>query len=284
MIAKKLGVPMLLWGPRDEAPLADGTRLRDTLCGLFASSKVLHKLGVPFTYIENCRMDDPPLRAGRRHLPARGQRRRRLAQGHPHRPDRPAHRLLLDDHRQRERAAAAVQRRGAAVRHGGVHPRPARTARGAAGQRYERGGAAACAPRAIVEDLDDDAFVNVLAVRDQMLALAEDHGLEGIAFQTFMSVIDAMGAYCIFAESAGRRDATPSRWRATSTARSAACCCAAPTSTATRSTWPSSPSATPTDDNARAALARRRAALHAAPRRAGARSAITGSCPARSPA
>jgi L-fucose isomerase-like protein len=51
-----------------------------------------------------------------------------------------------------------------------------------------------------VVDLDDDVFVNILAVRDQMLALAVDHGLEGIAFQTFQSIIDAMGAYCIFAE------------------------------------------------------------------------------------
>ena len=64
MIAKRLGVPVLLWGPRDEAPLPDGTRLRDTLCGLFASSKVLRKLGVPFSYIENCRIDDPALREG----------------------------------------------------------------------------------------------------------------------------------------------------------------------------------------------------------------------------
>ena len=58
MIAKKLGVPVLLWGPRDEAPLEDGTRLRDSLCGMFAASKVLVKLGVPFTYIENCRIDE----------------------------------------------------------------------------------------------------------------------------------------------------------------------------------------------------------------------------------
>jgi len=58
MIAKKLGVPVLLWGPRDGAPLDDGTRLRDSLCGMFASSKVLVKLGVPFTYIENCNIDD----------------------------------------------------------------------------------------------------------------------------------------------------------------------------------------------------------------------------------
>ena len=64
MIGKKLGVPTLVWGPRDEAPLPDGTWLRDTLCGMFASTKVLRKLGVPFTYIENCRMNDPQLRAG----------------------------------------------------------------------------------------------------------------------------------------------------------------------------------------------------------------------------
>ncbi|MBN2451881.1 MAG: fucose isomerase, partial [Lentisphaeria bacterium] len=64
MIARKLALPVLLWGPRDEAPLPDGTRLRDTLCGLFASSNVLHKLRAPFTYIENCRLDEPPLRQG----------------------------------------------------------------------------------------------------------------------------------------------------------------------------------------------------------------------------
>lgn len=64
MIAKKLNVPVLLWGPRDEAPLEDGTRLRDTLCGLFATSKVLHKLNVPFTYIENCGIDQVPFESG----------------------------------------------------------------------------------------------------------------------------------------------------------------------------------------------------------------------------
>ncbi len=58
MIAKILDVPVLLWGPRDGAPLEDGSRQRDTLCGLFATSKVLHKLHVPFTYIENCGVDD----------------------------------------------------------------------------------------------------------------------------------------------------------------------------------------------------------------------------------
>ena len=64
MIANKLELPTLLWGPRDESPLPDGTRSRDTLCGIFASSKVMHALGVKFTYIENCRADDPQFRQG----------------------------------------------------------------------------------------------------------------------------------------------------------------------------------------------------------------------------
>jgi len=64
LIGRKMGVPLLLWGPRDEHPNLDGTRLRDTLCGLMASSKVLGKLGVPFNYIENCRLDDKEFREG----------------------------------------------------------------------------------------------------------------------------------------------------------------------------------------------------------------------------
>jgi L-fucose isomerase-like protein len=64
MIAKKCGVPTLLWGPRDEAPLADGSRLRDTMCGMLATSGVMNSLGVPFTYLENCRIDDPPFQQG----------------------------------------------------------------------------------------------------------------------------------------------------------------------------------------------------------------------------
>lgn len=63
-LAKKLGKPLLLWGPRDEAPVADGSRLRDSQCGLFATSKVLQRFGVPFTYIENCRVNDRIFEAG----------------------------------------------------------------------------------------------------------------------------------------------------------------------------------------------------------------------------
>ncbi|MBS4455756.1 L-fucose/L-arabinose isomerase family protein [Tuanshanicoccus lijuaniae] len=63
-LAKKLDVPVLLWGPKDETPAADGSRLRDSQCGLFAISKVLRRFKVPFTYIKNSDVDDPAFERG----------------------------------------------------------------------------------------------------------------------------------------------------------------------------------------------------------------------------
>ena len=63
-LAKRLGVPVLLWGPLDERPEPDGVRLRDTQCGLFATGKVLRRFQVPFTYLTNCRLDDPVFERG----------------------------------------------------------------------------------------------------------------------------------------------------------------------------------------------------------------------------
>jgi L-fucose isomerase-like protein len=63
-LAKELGVPVLLWGPRDEAPTEDGIRLRDSQCGLFATGKVLRRFRVPFTYMSNCRLTDPEFERG----------------------------------------------------------------------------------------------------------------------------------------------------------------------------------------------------------------------------
>lgn len=65
-LAEELGVPVLLWGPLDERPEPDGTRLRDTQCGLFATGKVLRRFGVPFTYMTNCRLEDPVFERGLR--------------------------------------------------------------------------------------------------------------------------------------------------------------------------------------------------------------------------
>ena len=63
-LAKELGVPVLLWGPLDERPEPDGTRLRDTQCGLFATGKVLRRFQAPFTYLTNCRLSDPVFERG----------------------------------------------------------------------------------------------------------------------------------------------------------------------------------------------------------------------------
>ncbi|SYZ77692.1 L-fucose/L-arabinose isomerase family protein [Trichococcus shcherbakoviae] len=63
-LAKKLNVPVLLWGPKDEHPADDGSRLRDTQCGLFAIGKVLRRFKVPFTYVRNCDLADPAFERG----------------------------------------------------------------------------------------------------------------------------------------------------------------------------------------------------------------------------
>jgi L-fucose isomerase-like protein len=63
-LAKQFNVPVLLWGPKDEAPAADGSRLRDTQCGLFAIGKVLRRFQIPFTYLVNVDIDDPEFERG----------------------------------------------------------------------------------------------------------------------------------------------------------------------------------------------------------------------------
>lgn len=57
-VAKQLQLPTLIWGPRDESPLPDGSRLRDSQCGLFATGKVMRRFGCKFTYLPMCRVED----------------------------------------------------------------------------------------------------------------------------------------------------------------------------------------------------------------------------------
>lgn len=63
-LCKNMGLPVLLWGPRDERPDENGVRLRDSQCGLFATGKVLRRFRVPFTYLCNCRLTDPEFERG----------------------------------------------------------------------------------------------------------------------------------------------------------------------------------------------------------------------------
>jgi L-fucose isomerase-like protein len=67
-LARDLGKPVLLWGPRDDAPLPDGSRSGDTQCGLFATSKILRRMGVPFSYIVNSRIEDAVFERGLRNF------------------------------------------------------------------------------------------------------------------------------------------------------------------------------------------------------------------------
>lgn len=67
-LAKELNVPVLLWGPRDERPDANGIRLRDSQCGLFATGKVLRRFQIPFTYLTNCNLDDSEFERGIRNF------------------------------------------------------------------------------------------------------------------------------------------------------------------------------------------------------------------------
>lgn len=53
LVAKAIGKPVLIWGPRDDAPLENGLRTRDSQCGMFATGKVLRRHNVPFTYLTN---------------------------------------------------------------------------------------------------------------------------------------------------------------------------------------------------------------------------------------
>jgi len=62
--ARRIQKPLLIWGPRDEAPLPTGERLRDSQCGLFATSKVLQRYRVPFSYIINSRINDNVFKKG----------------------------------------------------------------------------------------------------------------------------------------------------------------------------------------------------------------------------
>ena len=65
IIANALRVPTLVWGPRDGSP-DDSVPLRmtDTQCGLFATTRLLLRYGLPYTYLRNCWLDSDELVEG----------------------------------------------------------------------------------------------------------------------------------------------------------------------------------------------------------------------------
>ncbi|PHV70436.1 fucose isomerase [Sporanaerobium hydrogeniformans] len=63
-MCKEVGKPVLLWAPRDEDPLEDGTRLRDSQCGVLATGSVLRRFNVSFTYIPSTTIEDSIFKRG----------------------------------------------------------------------------------------------------------------------------------------------------------------------------------------------------------------------------
>lgn len=201
MIGRNLGLPVLLWGPRDEAPLPDGTRLRDSLCGLFASSNVLHKLRVPFTYIENCRPDDPQLRQGLdtflRAVNVANVFRKGMKIGHLGQRIDFFWTTIINEAELLDRFNVQIQPLDMPDFIAASKDRAARGRQG-----YEKELKELYRTVDIVGFDDITPMIHVLAMRDQMLALAENFALDALAVQEFTSLVDAMGAYCYYAESA----------------------------------------------------------------------------------
>ncbi|MGC8972404.1 MAG: L-fucose/L-arabinose isomerase family protein, partial [bacterium] len=201
MIGAKLGVPALLWGPRDEAPLPNGTRLRDTLCGLFASSKVLYKLGVPFTYIENCWIDDPVLER---------EIVKFLQAVNVANVFRKGIRIALIGQRI-DFFWSTIINESELLERFKVEVLPIdlvdfiKMVKLRARKHYDN-------YKQEVEDMrqnfqiegftSEQPLINVLAMRDQMLEIAEKNKIEGIAIQSFMSIVEEMESYGTLAESA----------------------------------------------------------------------------------
>jgi len=199
MIGKKLDVPLLLWGPRDEAPEADGTRLRDSLCGLFASSKVLHKLGVPFTYVENCRLEDPALEKGivdfLRAANVAKAFRRGIRIGHIGQRIDFFWTTIINE-------SELLERFNVEILPIDMVDFIARVKTRADTSDYA-GEVASLKESADLAGFEsDEPIANILAMRDEMLEAAETNRLDALAVQTFTSLPDALGAYTSYADGA----------------------------------------------------------------------------------
>jgi L-fucose isomerase-like protein len=198
MIARQCRVPVLLWGPRDDAPLADGTRLRDSLCGMLATSGVLHKLRVPFSYINNCRIDEPEFQAGvDRFLRAvrvvktlRTMRIGQLGQ----RIDFFWSTIIAE--------AELLSRFGIQVLPIDLVDTLRAVRKRAEEQRAAYRGELDEFRRWVSFNhfrSDDDILYN-FALRDELLALAERHGLDGFAVQSFNSIPNETGSFLQFGQ------------------------------------------------------------------------------------
>lgn len=200
MICSKLKLPVLLWGQRDGVPLPDGTRLTDTLCGLFASSKVLVKLGVPFTYIENCLLEEPVFEKGvsdfLRAVNVARAFRKGIRIGHIGQRIDFFWTTIINESELLNKFNVEILPIDMISF---IREAKKRAQKNLHAYKAELDGLKK--KMDIAGFSSDNAMINVLAVRDQMFESAELNKLDGIAVQSFMSLIEETGAYCCFAES-----------------------------------------------------------------------------------
>jgi L-fucose isomerase-like protein len=196
MIAKHCGVPTLLWAPRDDAPLPDGTRLRDSLCGTLATSGVLYTLRVPFSYIENCRVEDESFRRGIERFYRAAQMVKRMRS------------MKIGQVGQRiDFFWSTIANEADLLQRFGIQVLPidlaelCRTVR----RRTESGRAA------YVEELaeyrkwvcfngyrSEDDILHNFSLRDVLLEMAKENDLDGFCFQTFNSIPQELGSFLNF--------------------------------------------------------------------------------------
>jgi L-fucose isomerase-like protein len=63
-LGRLMQTPLLLWAPQDTIFEDNGMRYTDAQCGIFAASRQLQRLNIPFSYIENCEVNNPILSKG----------------------------------------------------------------------------------------------------------------------------------------------------------------------------------------------------------------------------
>lgn len=189
MIAREMNLPTLLWAPRDEAPLEDGARLRDSLCGCFATARVLKLMNVCFEYIENCYVDDAPFVQGvdRFVRAARALDRLRNARIGMLGVRVPFFWCTINDE------ASMLKRFGAGVQTFDmvefIRDVDQTYAKNEAEYRLELADMHWLAH----ENIPDDGLLKSLAMRDVMLRLADEYGLDAWAVQFFDSLQEHIG-------------------------------------------------------------------------------------------
>jgi L-fucose isomerase-like protein len=197
LLGTRLKVPVLIWGPRDGMPLVDGTRLRDSLCGMFASTKVLNTLQVPFTYIENCHIDDQAFENGLDMFRRAANVVRKLQRA----------RIGFIGNRI-DFFWSTIVNENELLQKFGIEVLPfdlvriirltrerAMKDRNTYLDEILRIGTAID-----LTSMDPEAVLNNLALRDVLLGLATEHGLSAIAVESFMSITEELKAMISFAQ------------------------------------------------------------------------------------